>query len=123
MKRSLLLTHLWHGFWLVVVTAFMVTACATFEAPKTPQEAIDKTNVVLIAAATNVRDNAKAGIMTKVEAQAALARLKEFAVTTDEAQTLLDQGLAIQAQDKVKLVNSLLTALQRDIAQKAREVK
>lgn len=123
MKRSLFASHLWHGFWLAIVTAFMVTACATLDTPKTPQEAIDKTNIVLIAAANNVRDNVKSGVMTRDEALAAMAKLKELAAMTDEAQGLLDQGLAIQAQDKVKLVNTLLTSLQREIAQKAREVK
>ena len=103
--------------------ALVISACTTFDPPTTPQAAIDQANVVLIAAATQVGDNLKAGIMLKSEAQAALDKVKQAAVMLDDAQKLLDQGKAIEAQDKVKLANSLLTALQREIAIKAREVK
>ncbi len=111
------------AFWAAAIFALALGACATVEAPKTPQQAIDQTNVVLVAAAIQVRDNLAAKIMTKPEAQSALTRVKELAVMTDEAQRLLDKGLAIEAQDKVKLVNTLLTSLQREIAQKARETQ
>lgn len=116
-----LVTQWYRNVLLAVLAGVLVTGCATLEPPKSPQDAINKANILLIATASTVRDNVRDGIMTKAEGSKAIARVERLAKNVDEAQHLLNEGLELQAQDKIKLVNTLLTSLQREIAQKARE--
>lgn len=110
-----------YQFWHIALL-LLLAACTTV-VPKTPQEAINEANIYLNATAQQIGENVKNGVMTKAEAQDALDKVKTYRDQVDIAQTLLDQGNAAAAMDKAKIVRSLVIALHREVAKRAREVK
>lgn len=80
------------------------------------QAAINEANTLLAAAAVTVEQNTKAGILTRAEAQAYVAKLRELARKVDEAQAALRLGDVTQAG----IVNKLVLALHAEIAKRAR---
>lgn len=91
------------------------------EAGKQAQNLINEANAGLAAAATVIGDNVQAGVMTPAEGRDYLARVKSWAAEVDRAQSLLDAGSDVAARDKAQLVGSLIVALQKEVAARARK--
>ena len=108
---------------LLVCIAVFATGCTTVEVPKDAQGWINEGRITNVAIAQAVLDNVKNDIMTPAEGQAVLDKVKDYANKLNEAQKLLDTGLALQAEDKAKLVNNLIITLHKEVAKKARETK
>ena len=108
---------------LITCLFIFMTGCASVEVPKDAQGWINEGRVTLIATANLVADNVKGDIMTPAEGQNVLNKVREYSKTLDDAQKLFDTGFASEAVDKAKLVNSVITALHKEIAAKARENK
>jgi len=86
-------------------------------APKTPQEAVNEARVLSIAAADEIKDQNKAGIMSDAVAQSYLNRVKELDKRADDAQALIDVGKGDLNQ--ADLIRMALLALQREVAARA----
>jgi hypothetical protein len=99
-----------------------LTACAQLglTPPKasTPQDAINEANILVISVVNAARDNFKAGMMTLAEKDKAIHDAKAYVAPLDEAQSLLDAGKMIESQDRVKLINIGLLALQKRVNEK-----
>ena len=108
---------------LMACVTLLMTGCASMEAPKDAQGWINEGRVTLIATANLVADNVKGDIMLPAEGQVVLNKVREYSKVLDDAQKLLDTGFASESIDKAKLVNSLITALHKEVAKKARETK
>jgi hypothetical protein len=87
------------------------------------QQAINEANLDITAAANIVKSNAKAGVTTKAEALEQVGQLRNFREQIKAAQVLLDAGDISNAQTQTKLVNTLLTTLQKKVAEEARKAK
>ena len=84
------------------------------------QAAVNEYNALLTAAASVVAQNVKDGIWTKAEGAAYVAKLEDLAKKVDSAQSLVRIGDP-KAGDQAALVKTLVTALHREIAAKARQ--
>ena len=104
----------------VAGAALLIAACAAFQAPKTPAEAVDQANIVLTATAQQVADNVRAGVMTGAEGASVLAQVKQYAGVVDEARGLLGAGDVTGAENRLRLVNTAILALHKRVAAKAR---
>jgi hypothetical protein len=99
----------------------MIPGCANpIVAPKTPQEAINEANVTLTATANVIAQNVKDGIYTKDEGNRYLGKVRELADKVDAAQKLVNSGLP-DAKQQAEIVRSLVLALHREVAQRARQ--
>jgi hypothetical protein len=98
----------------------LVAACATL-GDTSPQGLINEGNVTLTATANVIAQNVQEGVMTREEAQSALDRVRTYAKRLDAAQALLDTGDLRNAATQAKLLSSLIIALQREVAAKARK--
>lgn len=99
----------------------MIPGCANpLVAPKTPQEAINEANVYLTATANVIKQNVEDKIYTKDEAQKYLNKVRELSKKVDDAQVLVRAGLP-DAKDQAELVRSLIIALHREVAARARK--
>jgi polyhydroxyalkanoate synthesis regulator phasin len=87
--------------------------------PQTPQEAINEANITLTATATVIGQNVKDGIFTKDEAQRYVDKVRELGGQLDQAQALVKSGMP-DAKSRAELVRSLILALHREVATRAR---
>jgi hypothetical protein len=104
----------------IAMIAITMIGCQSFQAPRTPQDAVNQANIVITATAKTVADNVRAGVMTIAERDVAVAELRKYAVTVHDAQLLIATGHELDAANEVKLLNTALLALQKRVADKAR---
>jgi soluble cytochrome b562 len=90
--------------------------------PSSPQEAINEANITLAAAASVIGQNVKDKVFTKEEGQRYLDKVRELAKKVDDAQRLVDAGLP-DAAKQADLVKSLIVALHREVAARARRTQ
>lgn len=108
------------SFFISAALALGLVGCATPAA--SPQEAINQANLLITAITQQIGENYDNKVLTRDEALAYQAKVKAFVADVNEAQRLLDDGQDVLAGDKARIVERLLISLQREIAQKAREV-
>ncbi len=110
--------------WLVAVLMMLaisgLAGCQFFttKAPQTAQGYINEANILLNSTAQVIRDNVRAGTMTRVEAQKALDKVKKYSKTVDEASALLISGKEGEAFNKAKLVSGLVAALHKELSKR-----
>lgn len=113
------------------ILVLALTACAApmqrtvipddpVEAAKLAQAYINEANITLTAAANVVAENKKNEIYTAAERDAYVAKLRVYAKRVDNAQLALDTGDFRKAFNEAELMKSLIIALHREIAAKAR---
>jgi soluble cytochrome b562 len=106
---------------ILAALAVLLTACANqVVVPKSPQEAINEANVTLTATASVIAQNVKDKIYTKEEGQKYIAKVRELAGKVDDAQKLVSAGLP-DAAKQAEIVRSLILALHKEVASRARK--
>jgi len=93
------------------------------DAGKQAAQLVNEGNVLIAALANTLRDDVQAGVYTREQGQRYLDRLVEAADGIDKANDLLRMGQYDEASSVAKLQQSLLTALQRELAAQARKGK
>lgn len=84
------------------------------------QTAINEGNVLLIAFNRTVGQQKTDGIITAAERDAYLDKSDKLGADLDKAQAALRAGDLVTAQDKAELTKTLILALHREVAAKAR---
>lgn len=85
------------------------------------QHAVNEGYVLLTASYNVVADNVGSGVMTKDEGRGYIEKLDGFKAKLDAAHDLLKGGKALEARDKAELLRSLILALHKEVAAKARK--
>lgn len=115
----------------LLVLALALASCASVprvQIPSDPVEArnvgqryINEANATLIAAAKVVMQQRQDNIITVEERDKYVAKLREYARRMDEAQAFLDSGDFSKAFNQTELLKSLIVALHREVAERARK--
>lgn len=84
------------------------------------QKAINEANITIAAAFNVVAQNVTEGILTKVEGQDYVGKLKNYAAKVDAAQALLKGGDILNAQKQSEILSRAVLALHKEIASRAR---
>jgi hypothetical protein len=103
-----------------LVLLYTIGCANPIVAPQSPQAVINETNVLLTASANVIAQNVKDGIYTKDEGNRYLGKVRELADKVDAAQKLVNSGLP-DAKQQAEIVRSLVLALHREVAQRARQ--
>lgn len=115
----------------ILLSVVVVSSCAQLMAPAslpgpTPvttvqqaQAAINEANLMIIATSRTAWSQLQGQIISAEEYDAIRAQLVDYANKVDAAQDALDVG-APNAAQQAQLLNGLVLALQKQIAQKAR---
>lgn len=91
------------------------------EVGKEAQKLINEANVALIAAYDVVREKRRDRLISKMDALKHLDTLDDYSGKVDNAQEALDLGNDTAAKGKAELLKTLIAALHKQVAEKARQ--
>ena len=120
--------------YLILVLALSLAGCDTLfvkadvpvsqslpPAAQEAQTAINEANILITATANVIAENVKAGIMTRLEGQKYVTKLKDYAQQVDNAQALVRTGDIFNAKTQAELLKKALLALHKEVAARARK--
>jgi soluble cytochrome b562 len=109
------------ALFLALIILSAIPGCANpVTVPQSPQEAINEANITLTAAANVIASNVRDKVFTREEGQQYIDKVRDLAKKVDDAQKLVDSGLP-DAAKQAEIVRSLILALHREVAARARK--
>lgn len=107
---------------LLAPIALMLSGCGLLpkEPPKSAQEVINETKVLLIAAQKQVAENVRSGVMTDVERDDTVRRLDTYKADLKVAEELVALGKLSEAEQRALVISKLVSELHKQVAAKSK---